>query len=315
MRAVHHTEDGISIADDPVGAPDDDSRDDWIPVRMAASGICGSDLHLMEWGPLAVTPGHEVAGRTPDGQAVAVEPNVHCDACEQCLAGNTQFCLNGTIIGIGVPGGMADEVLVPEQCLVPLADDAVLDDANLVEPLGVAVHGLHRAELTPGQRVAAIGAGTIGLCGVAAALAQGCEVDVEARHAHQEQAAEQLGAGIGLSGTYDFVIEGAGTTSALAHAVEVASAGGTISVLGSYWGDMTAPGLMLTGKELKVIPGFAYCCHDGTRDIDRAASLLVDRPEISDAIISHRFGLDDAAEAFRVAADRQSGAIKVVVQP
>ena len=98
-------------------------------------------------------------------------------------------------LGIGADGGMAEELVVPEGCLVALAPGVSTADACLVEPLAVAVHGLRLAQLEPTTRVAVIGGGTIGLCAVAAATHAGAQVGLRARHDVQLAAGERLGAG------------------------------------------------------------------------------------------------------------------------
>jgi threonine dehydrogenase-like Zn-dependent dehydrogenase len=307
MRAVRNTERGIEVLD--VDGPTDGPT-----VHVAGSGICGSDLHLLGFGPMPVTLGHEFAGRLDDGSAVAVEPLIACGHCERCERGDYHLCPDVLIIGISGDGGMAEAIAVPQRCLIPLDPGVDPVDAAVVEPLAVAVHGLRRAGLEPGARVTVIGGGSIGLAAVAVALAAGCEVAVVARHPHQRAAAEQLGAALGPSAA-DIVVEAAGTESALETATEVAVPGAAIALLGTYWDGLRGPGFPFTAKELRLVGSFAYCRHETGRDMEDAATILAADPTIADALITHRFPLEDAAEAFRVAADRAAGAIKVILQP
>ncbi len=108
---------------------------------------------------------------------------------------------------------------------MPLPAGVALGDACLVEPLAVVLHGLRRAGLRGGERVAVIGGGAIGLCAVAAARAAGAEVALVARHDAQRAAGERLGAGARASGSYDLVIDAAGTESALAQRGRAVPAG------------------------------------------------------------------------------------------
>lgn len=310
MRAVRNTEDGIRVVD--VAAPE--PSDGQVRVRVAASGICGSDLHLVEWGPMPVTLGHEFAGWLDDGTAVAVEPAVRCGTCDRCRAGWTQLCSQGMTIGIGLDGGMADEVVVPADCVVPLPGDLSVHDASLVEPVACAVHAMERGRVEDGMRVAVVGGGTLGVAAVAAATRLGAEVGVVARHPHQQAAAEAVG-GRPAEGRYDVVVEAAGTPSAFAQAMELATVRGTIAVLGTYWEQVAIGAMPLSMKELTVVGAYAYGHHAGRREVEDAADLLAAVPELATAIITHRFPLDDAAEAFRVGADRSAGAIKVTLEP
>ena len=97
-------------------------------------------------------------------------------------------------------------------------------------------------------------------------------------------------------------------------AVDEVRPGGTVAVLGTFW-DPVSLGLGFQMKEVSLAPAFAYGHHHGEREFDTAISLLEAIPDLPSVVITHRFALDDAAEAFRVAADRESGAIKVVVEP
>jgi threonine dehydrogenase-like Zn-dependent dehydrogenase len=310
MRAVRSGRDGIEVVD--VAPPDGDG----VRLRVKAAGICASDLNLVRSGPVAHTLGHEISGVLDDGTPVAVEPILPCGTCARCRAGDYHLCDRAapTLIGVGTDGGMADEVLVANRCLVPLPSGVPVQDACLVEPLAVAVHGLRVAGLTGGERVGVVGSGTIGLCAVVAATALGCEVGLAARHLHQLAAGEQLGAN-SLSGHYDLVVEAAGTASALEQSAALARPGSTVLVLGVFWDKIPVPGLQAMTKELRVLPTICYNRHAGGRDIDAAASLLAARPEVGEVMITHRFPLEDAATAFQVAADRAAGAIKVVLEP
>jgi threonine dehydrogenase-like Zn-dependent dehydrogenase len=149
---------------------------------------------------------------------------------------------------------------------------------------------------------------------VAAAQAQGAtEVSLESRYDHQKELGERLGA-TQPSGVYDVVIEAAGSASALQRSVDLLEPGGTISILGLHYGGLDVPYPVLLAKEAKLVASMGYCSHEGGRDMQQAAEMLASRPEIAAALITHRFPLEEAVEAFRVAADRKSGAIKVVVE-
>jgi threonine dehydrogenase-like Zn-dependent dehydrogenase len=141
-------------------------------------------------------------------------------------------------------------------------------------------------------------------------------VDVGARHPHQFAAVDRLGAGAVLGDGYDVVIEAAGTAEALADAVARCRPGGRVCLLGSYWeGDVAMPGMAVTMKEIDLVPAAMYNRVGPSRDVDVAAALLAARPEVAEALITHRFPLDAAPEAFAVARDRAAGAIKVVLEP
>jgi threonine dehydrogenase-like Zn-dependent dehydrogenase len=310
MRAVRHTERGIEVVD----APDPDGDGPIVHVRSAS--ICGSDLHMLAMGPAPFTLGHESSGVLDDGTAVAIDPMSPCGKCDQCMSGAEHRCRTGTqrVLGVGADGGLADAVAVGGHRLVPLPDGLGVEDACLVEPLGVAMHGARLASMTGGERVAVVGAGAIGLAAVAATAPVAGDVGLVARHDAQRAAGERLGAG-SVSGEYDVVFEAAGTGSALATAAELCRPGGTIIFLSTLWEPVPIPGFVAGMKELGFQWSYTYNAHDGGHDLDDGAALLASNADIADTLITHRFPLDDAAEAFRVAADRAHGAIKVVIVP
>jgi threonine dehydrogenase-like Zn-dependent dehydrogenase len=309
VRAVRCTEGVARLVEVPA------TEGEGVRIRVASVGICGSDLHLEQWN-LPSTLGHEMAGFLPDGTAVAVEPMAPCGSCPECQSGAYNLCRLGPsmLIGTGRDGGMADECLVPASAIVPLAGGVAVGDACLVEPLAVAVHGIRRGQVGSGDRVAVVGGGTIGQLSLVAAQAVGARVDLEARHDHQRAVAEELGGGE-VTERYDVVVESAGTESALLRSVELCRPGGRVVLLGTYWDSATLPGLQIGMTEIDLIPASMYARAGSVRDVDVAAQLLADRPELARLIITHRFPLDGVREAFAAARDRSSGAIKVVLEP
>jgi threonine dehydrogenase-like Zn-dependent dehydrogenase len=312
MRAVRYENGAVRVVD--AEAP----RGPGVRVRVAGCGICGSDLAMLDGGfPLAGIPGHEIAGTLADGTPVAIEPIAPCGVCELCREGNHQVCRAGVemIFGVGRDGGMAEEIVVPERCLVALPRGVALRDASLVEPLAVAIHGLRRAGIRGGERVAIVGAGAIGLCATAAAIAAGCRVQLAARHERQAAVGVRLGA-LPLAGPeVDVAIDCAGSEASLAQCAELLRPNGTLLLLAAAWGPLPLPGFTFVAKELALTVASMYGRSAQGRDIDAAASLLAARPELGALLITHRFPLEAAAEAFATARDRAAGAIKVVLEP
>lgn len=309
MRAVR------SVQGRPAVLEVDDPAGDWPLLEVGSASICGSDLTLLGWN-LPTTLGHEFAG-TVDGVAYCVEPTVRCGDCDQCRIGATQRCRGSAphgIIGVAFDGGLADRVAVPADCLVPLPDGLAVADASLVEPLAVSWHALKRAAAAPGERVLVVGGGSVGLLTVAAARAMALDVDLDARHDHQRAAGDRLGAG-SPRGQYDITVEAAGTDTALATCVRRATPGGRIALVGMAQSDRQVLSIPFVMNELSLLGCNCYDSGRGGREFARAAAVLAADPEIADTVITHRFPLAEAAEAFRVAADRGSGAIKVVLHP
>jgi threonine dehydrogenase-like Zn-dependent dehydrogenase len=289
-----------------------------VRVRVKAAGICGSDLHMIAMGwDIPVTLGHEVSGIAEDGTPVALEPTVYCGHCEQCLRGAWNLCRLGpsAVIGVGRDGGMAEEVIVPARNLVPLPASVAVGDACLVEPLSVAVRGLALAKLQPGQRVAVVGGGTIGLCAVAMARRATPHVHLHARHASQKRAGEILGATLDGGQDCDLAIDCAGSDESLRQCVALCKPGAAVLLLATYWHGLTLPATEFMMKELRLVASMSQARSGLVRDVEVAASAMATDPRIARTLITHRLPIEAAQEAFAIAADRASGAIKVSINP
>jgi 2-desacetyl-2-hydroxyethyl bacteriochlorophyllide A dehydrogenase len=308
MRAVRNAPPTVQVVE-----IDEPSGDDEL-IRVAATGICASDLVYLLGGSTEIA-GHEFAGTLEDGTPVAVEAIFGCGSCSQCEEGNFNRCERGVQgLGMSDPGGMCEWFRAPKRALVPLPTGLDVRDASLVEPASVARHACYMGEVGSDTRVAVVGAGAIGVLAAASAQAMGApDVAVEARHPHQHEARERLGAPT-PSGLYDVVVETAGSESGIHRAVELARPGGTVVHLGVY-GDIAWPMQASFMKEVALRPSLGYCGHHGRREFAESAEMLASNPEIARMLITHRFPIDDAPEAFRVAQDRSKGVFRVVVEP
>lgn len=126
----------------------------WVRLKVAACGICGSDLHSYGVCPNAmagVQPGHELVGwidalgdgvSLESGSLVAVEPVVACGQCPSCLSGHYNRCTTKKLFGFELPGGLADYVVAPSIRIHALPSDLDLGVAALAEPLAVCVRGV-----------------------------------------------------------------------------------------------------------------------------------------------------------------------------
>ena len=146
------------------------------------------------------------------------------------------------------------------------------------------------------------------------ARAEGCAVDVAARHDAQRAAAERVGAGTGPDGEYDVVVDAAGTEAALRTCFQLLRPGGTLALVASYWEPVTFP-QFFSIKEPVIVGANMHGHGEDGRDMDAAARVLAESPEVAAALITHRFPLDHAADAFDAAGNRAAGAIKVVLEP
>jgi 2-desacetyl-2-hydroxyethyl bacteriochlorophyllide A dehydrogenase len=315
MKAVRGAEGGVSVVDldEPPGLGTGDAL-----VRITSASICSSDFLYLSFGTRKVL-GHELAGLRADGTAVVVEAIYGCLTCEQCQTGRYNLCpTHGQrALGISADGGMAEHFLAPAERLVELPAGLDVRDASLVEPASVSWHALRLAGTGPDTRVAVVGAGALGLLAVAGARSMGAtDVAIDARYPHQQEVAERLGASVAIAGLYDVVIEAAGSPGSMARAVELVAPGGRIAVLGVHaTGRLDLDFFTLFNREARIIPSLGYCAHESGREMQDAAAMLAADPDITRALITHRFPIEDAAEAFRVAGDKSAGAIRVVVEP
>jgi 2-desacetyl-2-hydroxyethyl bacteriochlorophyllide A dehydrogenase len=312
-----------------------------VVVRVRSCGICGSDLHWWHGDMMVpqVCPGHEIAGEVADvgagvtalaaGDRVALEGIRTCGACRHCVAGEYQRCPAMGIVGMTIPGGFADYVTLPARHCFRVPDGVDFPTAALSEPLGVAVHGVRIAGLEIGQRVAILGAGTIGLMAVVAARAGGAgEIVVTARRPQQKAAALALGAdrvvddadedGLladAFDAPIDLVVETVGgTADTLSLAARACRPGGTICVLGVYTTAPAYPAIFAIVKELRIVGSFVYGRAGARADFDIVQDLLRRHGRtIGATVVTHRVPLAAIGRAFETAADKSQGSIKVSI--
>ncbi len=312
-------------------------------VRVRNVGVCGSDLHFYRGEfplPAGVVLGHEVAGEVEavgegvtgfaKGDRVALELFTVCLKCPQCRTGRYQLCASRKANGLNAPGGLREYMTLPAYCLYRLPDEVDLELGALVEPMAVNVHGLKLVDLRYGERVAVLGAGTIGLLTIVAAKAMGAShVAVSARHPQQKAMAEALGA----DAVFDATPEGSqrmaqaaggavvvvetvgGQADTLAQAVGLVGVGGRVCVIGVFTAPVQVHPLLLMLKEASLHGSNCYGRMGSQSDYEIAIEITRrEAPELR-PMITHRFPLDAVADAYRTADDKSSGAIKVTITP
>ncbi|MDO5111146.1 MAG: alcohol dehydrogenase catalytic domain-containing protein [Clostridia bacterium] len=181
-----------------VDLPIPEPADNEILVKVHFAAICGTDQHIYEWNewaqervPLPMVFGHEFSGEIIKvgsgvtafraGDRIAAETHIPCNNCYQCRTGNMHNCENMKIIGVHVAGGFSDYAVIPQDCAWKLDDFISYRHAAMLEPMGVAVHGVMSDDINL-KSVVILGCGPIGVmaAGVAAAAgaAQVIAVDV-----------------------------------------------------------------------------------------------------------------------------------------
>ncbi|UCD19880.1 MAG: alcohol dehydrogenase catalytic domain-containing protein, partial [candidate division WOR-3 bacterium] len=181
MKAVVKTRPtpGAEIVNKEIPAPEPDG----VLVKVLATSICGTDLHIYEWNEwaqgriknLPKVMGHELCGEIvelgtnvktlKEGDVISAETHIACGHCYLCQTGNAHICINGSIFGVDIDGVFAEYAVVPAANAWVLDGRIPRDFASVMEPLGNAVHSVLAGEIT-GNTVLVTGCGPIGLMSI-----------------------------------------------------------------------------------------------------------------------------------------------------
>lgn len=302
-------------------------------IHVKAVGICGSDLHWFSQGGIGdsqlVRPlvlGHEFAGITGSGQRVAVDPAVECGQCEFCQQGHPNLCERMTFAGHGAQdGAFREQIPWDNKHLYPIPDSLTYCDGVMLEPLGVAMHAVNLAHLKIGMTVGVAGCGPIGLLIIQLAKLSGVKtVFATEKLTHRLEAARASGAqhtfqaqdgaecseimkatgGRGL----DVVFEAAGEQEAVDTSFHVVVPGGKVILAGIPDSDQTSFTASEARRKGLTIKMVRRMKHTYPKAIELVESGLVDVR----SLVTHRFPLEKAAEAFEVASRREG--IKIIVE-
>ncbi len=341
LRGPHHVE----VAEVP--RPEISNSTD-ILVRVEKTAICGTDLHPYE-GRLDVEPdiilGHEFIGTVEDagdavtqfveGDRVVSSCVVSCGACYQCRRHQPGNCAGSRIFGLGLAlgdldGGQAEYVVVPNADLTArkIPEGSAAGDEDILFAGDIMTTGYEAVAraMRPGDTVAVVGAGPVGLCSAMAAVALGAAqvIVVDKVAARLKEAANCGALTVDAAETdpadavldltdwrgADVVVDAVGHESALVSAISLVRAGGTLSIPGVYTEDaITIPFGELYLKGVTLQMGVAHI----TEYIDEVIALMGAAKLKPGGIVSHRMGLSEAPEAYRMFATHQ--ATKVVLDP
>lgn len=312
--------------------PDPEPGAGEVAVRVAACGICGSDLHMLPSGVLAegAIMGHELAGTVAavgagvdgwsEGDRVCVYPMPPIDGLDLTL-------LMAGAIGLGANDGAYAELMrCPAEMLRPVPDDVELAHGALAEPLAVALHGIDIAGAQPGDRVCVLGCGPIGAMVIVALRGRGFDgiVAIEPNEERRELA-RRLGAAtaLGLDGVHeavveafggalpDAVIECAGNVAAPALAVELIAPEGTIALVGMLAEPVPISQLSVMLKEVSLRGSFAY----RPPNFEEALAMIAAGRVPASDLITSRVGLDGVAAAFEELLTPGTSELKILIEP
>ncbi|KAI0804354.1 GroES-like protein [Xylaria sp. FL0064] len=321
----------------------DDLKPGEVTISVKSTGICGSDVHFWHAGcigPMIVEGdhilGHESAGQIiavhPSvthlkvGDRVAIEPNVICNACEPCLTGRYNGCEKVEFLSTPpVPGLLRRYVNHPAIWCHKIGNMSY-EDGAMLEPLSVALAGMQRSGIKLGDPVLVCGAGPIGLITLLCCKAAGAcplvitDID-EGRlkfakevcpsaitHKVERMSAEDSAKAIVASfgGIEPAVaMECTGVESSIASAIWATKFGGKVFVIGVGKNELNFPFMRCSTREIDLVFQYRYC-----NTWPRAIRLLENGVIDLSKLVTHRFKLEDALEAFKVAADPKTGAIK-----
>ena len=321
-----------------------------VRVRIAACGICGSDVHGYTGStgrripPLVM--GHEAAGIVDAvgrnvsgqmiGQRVALDSTVFCGECEFCCNGKENLCTHRQVLGVSCDayrrqGCFAEYAIVPERCVYPLPDQMGFVAASLLEPLTIGLQAVRLGNASPATRSAVvIGAGTIGLAIIVALKSYGVQrvaaVDLDASRLNEARefgadavfeadqiTAKQLaewGASSADTDGADLVLEAVGAAASVETAIHAVTRGGTVVLVGNVSPVVELPLQTVVTRQIR-LQGSCASAGCYPEAIELAASGAVDLSRF----VSRVAPLEDGIDWFERLHNREPGVLKVVLQP
>ena len=322
--------------------PEPVARPGWVVVTVESASICGTDAHQYDGRidtPFPRVPGHDFSGRVLSvgdgvdgswiGRPVAVKPSLPCGDCPECHTDKPFDCQKKKLIGLWSDGCMTERIAVPVVNLIPRPDGVQAWQASLLEPIAVGLNTVDRLQIKLGETVVVLGQGPIGLAltRLCALSGAGKLIVTDAREApfavsrpygatdcldvtkvDAVQAVKDLTGGAGA----DVVIETSGFPASSAIVLDCVRKEGKVAHIG--WANDLPP-LPVIPIMAKTLTVFGVGGNGGRGQYERAQELVrTGRLDLT-PMVTHRFALDDVAQAFAVAAGKTDGVIKVVLTP
>jgi 2-desacetyl-2-hydroxyethyl bacteriochlorophyllide A dehydrogenase len=301
-------------------------------IRVMSSGICGTDVHIFHGeylGSYPITPGHEFSGVVEDvgrsvkrikiGDHVAVEPNIACDDCENCLENRQNFCINWQGVGVSMPGGMAEYVKVPEKSVFSIGN-LPFDEGAFCEPLSCVLHGMEQTPIKLGDRVLVLGSGPIGMLLARTAKIRGAShlTQVDTNESRLEMAkayaADETCTDLeDLKGqTFDVVVEASGSKYLLENSLHYARGGGSVLFFGVPRNDLmiSLNPFEIFSKSLKIIGTYT-----SVRNSMQAIRLMESHQIDVRPLINPVLPLDGFGKGVQSIVEGKPGVMKVMIKP
>jgi len=321
------------------------AKDKDILLKVEAVGVCGSDIHYYQTGRIGsqvvkypFVVGHECAGSVEAvgrkvagirvGDRVAVDPAIACQICDQCKQGRENTCRNLKFLGCPgqIDGCLCEYIVMPQRCCIPIGAKLNFSQAVLCEPLSIGLHAVRKAELTQHADVAILGSGPIGLSCLVTAKAEGINnIYVTEKIAERMQAAKENGAKwtgnpnnediikeiLGLQPTgMDVVFECAGQQETIDQAVDLLKPGGKLMLIGIPREERISLVIdKIRRKEITLIN-----VRRQNKCIKACIDLIACGKVTIDFMITHRFKLQQAKQAFDIVSGYREGVIKALIE-
>jgi len=342
MKAIVKDQPGPGATFREVDIPKPGLKD--VLIRVKVGAICGSDVHIYDWNQWAQSAvpalpqilGHEFAGEVVEvgkevhhlkpGDHIAGETHIPCDNCYFCLTGQRHICLGMKVYGVHSQGIFSEYTTIPEPCAVKIPQEITFPAAAMMEPCGVAVHGLSKGTIS-GKTLAIFGCGPIGLFGVQAAVAYGATqiyaIDItenRLKMARSFGAAKVFHAdkdplekiileetqGIGV----DMVFEVSGNQKAYDQGLRILRKSGTFVIIGlpSKPIQLEIPTNVMY-KEAKI---FGITGREMYETWYQVSGLIRSGKVDLEKVVTHKFPPERFEEAFRVAKEAQHGKVEFI---
>ena len=332
----------FEMKDQPIPVPADGE----VLIRVAACGICGSDVHGYDGTSGRRIPpiimGHEAAGtvvfagpgvgRFSPGDRVTFDSTICCGACPYCLRGEINLCDRRQVVGVSCgeyrrDGAFAEYIVVPERIVYRIPDALSFAEAAMLEPVSVALHAVAVSDLKGGETALVLGAGMIGLLTMQAARAAGCSrvfvADIDATrlelarsmgateiipHSGAELLSEclRLTSGVGV----DIAFEAVGRDETVNAAIDATRKGGTVTLIGNVTPEVRLPLQKVVSRELR-LQGTAASAGEYPLAIEYIATGRIQVAPLITAVA----GLEEGPAWFDRLHAREPNLMKIVLAP
>ena len=304
-----------------------------VKMRIDYCGICATDIEEYLYGPVFIShdspnpltgkkapliTGHEITGTVAEvdasvsnvrpGDRVVIYGLLACGSCWWCSRGQQHQCPSMAGVGFGIDGGLAEQMVWPAEQVIRLPDNVSSEEAALVEPASVALHAVRRSRLEPGERVAVLGVGTVGMLAIQAAKALGAQVFALDRRDMSLELAEKLGAeatinpdtanaaealrdltdGVGP----DVVIDAAGGRDTPIQALEWVRRGGRVLLVAIFTAKPEFDFNSVVAAEAEIIGSLGF----QQRDVEEVVRMISSGVLKTSPLVSDRIGLEDVLE-------------------